>query len=71
MVDAHSGRLVEVGDGDGLRDALRAVITDDDLRASLTEGARQRREALPRWSASVRLMADALERWSHDGNIQR
>jgi glycosyltransferase involved in cell wall biosynthesis len=71
LVDEHSGWLVDVGDEDGLREALSALICDDALRTRLTLGARQRRMSLPRWTDSVRLMADALERWSHDGIIQR
>jgi len=71
LVDEHSGWLVDVGDEDGLREALSALISDDALRTRLTLGARQRRMSLPRWTDSVRLMADALERWSHDGIIQR
>lgn len=71
LVDEQSGLLVDVGDGDGLRDALRALIGDDALRTRLTLGARHRRETLPRWPDSVRLMSEALERWRHDGIIQR
>ncbi|MBM3782542.1 MAG: glycosyltransferase family 4 protein [Acidobacteria bacterium] len=71
LVDERSGLLVEPGDGAGLREALRVLIEDDTVRTRLTHGARRRREGLPRWPESVRLMADALERWSHDGIIQR
>lgn len=71
LVDEQSGLLVTPGDAEELHHAVRALIGDDALRERLTLGARRRRDDVPRWSDSARLMAAALDRWRHDGIIQR
>lgn len=71
LVDAASGVIVPVDDVAALTGALRAVITDDAYRLRLAEGARRRRDALPRWDTAAREMAAALERFATHGILQR
>ena len=55
---AEHGRealMAEPGDVAGLASALRAITTDDVVRARLAAGARRRAEALPTWGDSARL----------------
>jgi glycosyltransferase involved in cell wall biosynthesis len=55
---AEHGRealMAEPGDLAGLSSALRAIATDDLLRARLAAGARRRAGALPTWRNSTRL----------------
>jgi glycosyltransferase involved in cell wall biosynthesis len=55
---AEHGRealMAEPGDLAGLASALRAITTDDEMRARLAAGARRRAEALPTWRDSARL----------------
>jgi glycosyltransferase involved in cell wall biosynthesis len=64
LVGANAGLLVAPGDGAALHDALEKVLRDPALLASLREGARAARDALPRWPRSCAKMAQVLERLS-------
>ena len=61
LVGEDAGLLVPVDDEAALADALTRAIGDADLRASLTEGARRRRNRLPTWDEAVDRMAAVLE----------
>jgi glycosyltransferase involved in cell wall biosynthesis len=55
---AEHGRealMAEPGDLAGLASALRAITTDDEMRARLAAGARRRAATLPTWRDSARL----------------
>jgi glycosyltransferase involved in cell wall biosynthesis len=54
------GLLVPPGDPAALGAALRAWLGDADLRERLRRAARERREALPGWSATTSAVADVL-----------
>jgi glycosyltransferase involved in cell wall biosynthesis len=71
LVDASSGAIVPVDDVAALADALGAIVADDRRRLRLAEGARRRRDTLPRWDTAAREMAAALERFATHGILQR
>jgi glycosyltransferase involved in cell wall biosynthesis len=52
--------LVPPDDPAALGDALRAWLGDAELRERLRRAARERRESLPRWSATTAVIADVL-----------
>jgi glycosyltransferase involved in cell wall biosynthesis len=54
--------LVPPDDPAALGDALRAWLEDAELRRRLRRAARERRESLPDWSATISAVADVLER---------
>jgi glycosyltransferase involved in cell wall biosynthesis len=54
------GLLVPPDDSAGLGDALRAWLSDADLRARLRRAARERRSSLPRWSTTTSVIAGVL-----------
>jgi glycosyltransferase involved in cell wall biosynthesis len=56
------GKLVPPGDTVALAAALRAWLTDADLRERLRVAARARRDTLPSWDATVHAIAGVLER---------
>jgi glycosyltransferase involved in cell wall biosynthesis len=60
LVGDEAGVLVPVGDAPALRDALVRVLGDASLRTRLARGARVRRDRLPTWEESARLMASVL-----------
>lgn len=60
-VPAGAGLLVEPDAVDGLADALRAVLTDHDRRAAMARAARAAGAALPSWTDTARLAAQALK----------
>lgn len=60
--DGVEGLLAPPGDVEALASALRRVARDDDLRASLADGAQARGRTLPRWRDATRLFYDALAR---------
>jgi glycosyltransferase involved in cell wall biosynthesis len=55
------GMLVPPGDPAALGGALRAWLTDADLRRRLRGAARERRASLPRWSTTTSVVAGVLE----------
>ncbi|MDB6060272.1 MAG: glycosyltransferase family 1 protein [Verrucomicrobiaceae bacterium] len=61
-VPAAAALLVEPGDAGALRDALRSVMIDGELRARLAAGARQAAAELPDWDAAVLNWSHALDR---------
>ncbi|HEX3832133.1 MAG TPA: glycosyltransferase family 4 protein [Solirubrobacteraceae bacterium] len=54
------GLLVAPDDPAALGAALRAWLGDGELRARLRRAARERRESLPGWSTTARVLADVL-----------
>jgi glycosyltransferase involved in cell wall biosynthesis len=56
------GVLVPPNDPAALRAALRAWLEDAELRRRLRCAARERRDSLPDWSATISAVADVLER---------
>jgi glycosyltransferase involved in cell wall biosynthesis len=62
LVGDDAGMLVPPGDEKAFTDALRAVITDPDLRTRLAAGARRRRDRLPSWEDAAARMSEALVR---------
>jgi glycosyltransferase involved in cell wall biosynthesis len=64
LVGDDAGILVPPGDEKAFTDALRAVITDPDLRTRLAAGARRRRDRLPSWEDAARQMSAVLGRVS-------
>lgn len=60
------GLLVPPHGPAGLAAALRAWLTDPELRARLRRTASERRDVLPRWSATASTIADALIMTTHD-----
>lgn len=71
LVDGASGVLVPFDDPSALAAALDRLVSDDDWRARLAAGARDRRGALPRWPDAARQMAAALVRFAAHGIVQR
>ena len=61
-VPSEAGLLVPPGDAAALREALRRVLTDADLRSDLAAGARRAGAALPDWPTAVRRWADEFDR---------
>ena len=62
IVPADAGILAPPGDVGALRNALRRVIENADVRLRMTEGARQAALRLPEWRQSARAFAQVLER---------
>jgi glycosyltransferase involved in cell wall biosynthesis len=60
LVGEAAGLLVAPGDTVALSDALSRVLCDDELRASLARGARQRRTMLRGWEEATAEMAAVL-----------
>ena len=58
------GLLVPPDDPAALASALRAWLTDAELRCRLRQAARERRESLPKWSNTAAVLADVLARAS-------
>ncbi len=54
------GLLVPPGDAAALGDALRAWLEDADLRRRLRRAARERRESLAGWSATISVIAGVI-----------
>lgn len=72
LVGPKSGMLLEPGSVSGWTYALGLVLSPDwDLRRQLAEGARARRDSLPRWADSAAAMANALRRFRDRGILQR
>lgn len=72
LVGKDSGILLEPGAVSGWTYALGLLLSPDwDLRRQLADGARARRDTLPRWSDAARAMAAALTRFSIHGILQR
>jgi glycosyltransferase involved in cell wall biosynthesis len=65
-VPAAARILVEPGDIEGLAEALRAVLTDDDLREGLAAAAVDHRDRLPTWEGAARIFERQL-RWLLEG----
>jgi glycosyltransferase involved in cell wall biosynthesis len=61
-VPANAALLVRPGDAVALRNALRQIITDVNLRERLAAFAALAAKALPDWPAAVRAWAAALDR---------
>ena len=53
--DGREALMAEPGDLAGLAAALRAIVSDDVLRARLAAGARHRAASLPTWRDSAQL----------------
>jgi glycosyltransferase involved in cell wall biosynthesis len=63
LVDDHvEGLLVPPGDIAGLADAIHRLAIDPELRASLSDGARQRGARLPTWEQTTRRFFGVLRR---------
>jgi glycosyltransferase involved in cell wall biosynthesis len=60
-VPATASLLVPPGDAAALRDALRLMFTDTNIRARLAAGAVVAGKALPDWPTAVRRWAAALD----------
>jgi glycosyltransferase involved in cell wall biosynthesis len=60
--DGTEGCLIDPGDIDGLRDALRRLATDHGWREQLAEAARRRGATLNTWSDTADTFFDALSR---------
>ena len=61
LVGANAGLLVAPGDGLAFQGALSRALCDPTLLASLREGARVARAALPRWPQSCARISQVLE----------
>lgn len=59
-VPLSAGRLVKPGDVTALRSTLYEVITDDDLRKNLRQGALVCAENLPTWQQSAVIFANSV-----------
>ena len=62
IVPADAGQLVAPGDASALREALRRVIEDADLRTRMADAARTASVRLPDWRQSAAQFASVLER---------
>jgi glycosyltransferase involved in cell wall biosynthesis len=62
LVGEDAGLLVPPDDGPAFQGALARVLRSPKLLASLREGARAARDALPRWPQSCARMSQVLER---------
>ena len=72
LVGRDSGVLLQHDHIVGWTYNLGLLLSPDwDLRERLAEGARRRRDRLPRWPDSARAMADALTRFAGHGILQR
>lgn len=72
LVGRDSGVLLQHDHVVGWTYNLGLLLSPDwDLRERLAEGARRRRDTLPRWPDSARAMADALTRFAGNGLVQR
>jgi glycosyltransferase involved in cell wall biosynthesis len=66
LVGESAGLLVAPGDTVAMSDALARVMCDDELRASLARGARQRRTMLRHWEEATAEMAAVLSSIPHE-----
>jgi glycosyltransferase involved in cell wall biosynthesis len=71
LLAGGAGLIVPPGDAGALARALRAVLTDADLRARLRQGALRVRDELPTWDAAAATLADALAKVTDGGPVQR
>ncbi len=69
LVGTQAGLLVAPGDLEGLRAALRSVLGQPALLASLASGAAAVRQRLPRWTDAGERFALALERLESVGRL--
>jgi glycosyltransferase involved in cell wall biosynthesis len=60
VIDGENGMLFEPGDVAGLRDALRAFIDDEAMRARLRAAAARSPVREQTWRRSATVLADAL-----------
>ena len=60
-VPAAAGRLVPPGDPTALAEALRQVLTNDDVYRRLSDGASNARETLPSWEEASRQFGAILD----------
>ena len=67
-VPAEAGLLVPPDDLPALEQALRRLLTDEDLRRRLTAGARAAGLCLPTWEQSAAVFAAALMEVNASGN---
>ena len=67
LIGGEAGLIVDPGDVGALTGALRRVLGDSGLRASLRDGAMRARGRLEPWDVAVGRMAEALERVIADG----
>ena len=58
----HGGLLVAPDEPAALADALRAWLTDEQLRGRLRRASRERRASLPDWSTTTSVIAGVLSR---------
>jgi glycosyltransferase involved in cell wall biosynthesis len=66
LVGEGAGLLVAPGDTAALSQALTRALCDDELRASLANGARQRRTMLRGWEEATARMVDVLSSIPHE-----
>ncbi len=72
LVGRDSGVLLQHDHVVGWTYNLGLLLSPDwDLRERLADGARRRRDTLPRWPDSARAMASALTRFAEHGILQR
>lgn len=64
VVPSTAGLLVEPGDVDSLRSALRSLMVDASLRQQLARGALAAAAVLPDWPTAVRRWAEAVDRFA-------
>ncbi|WP_246072140.1 glycosyltransferase [Martelella lutilitoris] len=62
VVPEEAGFLVDVDNVDAFAAALRALLSDPDIRRRKTKGARRAGSALPRWDETGRIVSDMLEK---------
>ncbi|MGE3402344.1 MAG: glycosyltransferase family 4 protein [Vicinamibacterales bacterium] len=61
LVGRDAGLLVPAEDEPAFTEAIARVLTDEDLRRRLREGAREARTRLPRWQETFDTIAEALD----------